>query len=177
MFDSIAEKLAAQYLNLFGFKRYDKLSDFSLIDSNNNSFRFKPDFHCSWFNIYLEFKSAPLNSKKNVETANKAMQRVQNDIAAGYKNERDMRYFQLENQWSHSYHKQKIVQDHYTSERFIICFSDKALKESEAKKYRRAGLIFITMSELPSFLSKLIAFQPVYSRLAASLPLVDREVA
>lgn len=145
--DSKTEAKASYRLAELGFLHSNKKFDKTFSDSEGTTFYACPDFHHARYGVYLEWKDSELNGVKTVATSESqiAGRLLRN---GGYLTMKD----KLDFQWNHSKNKQAIVQAAYTPDRFIVCFA-KAPPFSEALAYLKAGVVFCTLSSLPSYLA------------------------
>lgn len=144
--DSESEAKASFPLAALGFLQCNKRFATTFKDSEGTSFYACPDFHHARYNVYLEWKDSKLNGVRTKATSESQLS-AQLMRRGGFNVMNDF----LKYGWNHSRNKQAIVQATYTPDRFIVCFAT-APPFSEALAYLTAGVVFCTLSSLPSFL-------------------------
>lgn len=144
-FDSKAEAAAFPEFQRLGCIRASGPYPQTFTDANGTGFRAKPDFYHPASGLFIEFKSAPLNGRKTKATAERA--EASQLERKGFLT----RYDWLQCGWNHAKAKQAIVQRQLTPQRFVVVF-DKPPTFAEAMKYMKAGVVFIPLSALPSYL-------------------------
>lgn len=144
-YDSKAEAAASQELARLGCTRPAGQYPQTFTDADGTEFRAKPDFYHPRSGLYIEFKAAPLNSKTTKATAERA--EASQRARKGFLTTWDW----LQCGWNHAKAKHAIVQRVLTPQNFIVVF-DKPPSIAEAGDYKKAGIIFVPLSALPSFL-------------------------
>ncbi|HBV76937.1 MULTISPECIES: hypothetical protein [Vibrio] len=109
----------------------DDFYPYTFHDNDGTPFRAKPDFYCTEWNCWIEFKCHQLNNKKTKLIADTAHQK-QIDFKG-----RDCIKYQLDHGWNHSLYKQAKVQSSLRAfdKRMIVVFksSTKLSKQSQNK--------------------------------------------
>lgn len=144
-YDSEAEAAAAGELARLGCFRAIGHFPQAFTDADGTEFRAKPDFYHPRSDLFIEFKAAPLNGKKTKATADRAMASKQE-----FRGSLTLYDF-LSNGWNHAKAKQAIVQRVMTPQNLIVVF-EKPPTAKEATKYVKAGIVFIPLSALASYL-------------------------
>lgn len=131
------------------FSADDSFYPATFTDAVGASFRAKPDFWSPGCELWLEFKTAPLNGVKTKASAEKQIaDRLE------YRNRKGQPLLtvdMLKYQWNHARRKQAIVQQTLSPENFIVVFKDSPTV-ADAADYLKADLAFVPMSALPSYL-------------------------
>ena len=144
-FDSKAEAAASPEFSRLGCIRSTGRYPQTFTDADGTEFRAMPDFYHPASCLWIEYKAAPLNGKKTKANADRAL-RSRRDFA-GYLTRYDM----LRHGWNHAKAKQAIVQRKLTPQNFVVVFKDPPTI-AEAMEYLKAGVVFIPLSSLPSYL-------------------------
>ena len=144
-YDSKAEAVAAGELARLGCIRASGPYAQTFTDADGATFHACPDFHHPATGLFIEYKAAPLNGRTTKATAHRAeasqMQRK------GFLT----RFDWLQCGWNHSKARQAIVQRELTPQNFVVVFREPPTI-AEAVDYSKAGIVFIPLSALPSFL-------------------------
>lgn len=144
-YDSKAEAAASFKLAKLGCLRVNDPFPQTFTDADGTRFTARPDYFNDRCGLWLEFKAAPLNSKTTKATAERAETRARE--RKGWLTSWDW----INCQWTHSKFKQAIVQRQLSPQNFIVVF-DKPPTIAEARNYEKAGIVFVPLSALPSFL-------------------------
>lgn len=159
-FDSKAEAKAYPFLQSLGFVHITETFDCTFSDSEGKEFKAKPDFYHPALDLYLEYKTHPLNTKRSYRTAKNACEKMNQKYV------KNTTYFKLENAWNHSIAKQAIVQKRLSTDKFIVCF-DKAIDSKDMDNYCKKGLYVCTLNSIESYLGyilmKLAGFKVSFS--------------
>lgn len=150
-YDSKAEAAASRRFRQLGCIPTDAAFPHTFTDAEGKEFRAKPDFFHPASGLFIEHKSAPLNSRTTKSIADRAIASKQ--AFKGTLSTWDW----LCDGWNHSKHKHAIVQRELSPQNFVVVF-DQAPTAKEAMAYKKGGLVFIAMTALPSYL--------LYARLA-----------
>jgi hypothetical protein len=144
-YDSKAEAAAAGEFARLGCIRASGHFPQTFTDADGTEFRAKPDFYHPGSGLFIEFKAAPLNSKTTKATAERAeaSQLARKGLLTGYD--------RLKCGWNHCKAKQAIVQRKLTPQTFVVVFKEPPTFR-EALGYVRAGIVFIPLYALPSYL-------------------------
>lgn len=148
-FDSKAEAEVYPFLLSLGFVHITETFDYTFSDSEGTKFKAKPDFYHPALDLYLEYKTHPLNSKRSYRTAEKACQSMNPQYVT------NKTYFHLKHAWNHSLAKQAIVQKKLGTEKFIVCF-DKAIDSKDIDRHLSKGLFACTLNSVKSYLTYIL---------------------
>jgi len=147
--DSKTEAKASHPLAKLGFYASAKKFSQRFNDSDGTSFGAYDDFFNAKYSVHLEWKDCKLNGVKT-----KASSLKQLADKAAWRNAPNTAKENIDFGWNQAWRKQSIVQTALTPDRFIVCFS-KAPPFEEALTYIKAGIVFCTLSSLPSYLAYL----------------------
>lgn len=135
-------------MEALGFTRCDAYYQISFVDKTGRPFRARADWYHPALDLYAETKNHTLNSKTSQESAEKAIERQQQyrQIKGQPLKLIDL----LKNQWCHSRYKQAAVQRALTPQQMIVVF-EKSIPIDEMKAYQKAGLVCISLADLPTY--------------------------
>lgn len=144
-YDSKAEaKVSFRFAELGCFPCKTKFQQ-TFKDADGTEFRACPDFYHAGSSLYLEFKAHTLNSRTTKTIADK---RVAEKLE--YKGVLSS-FDRLNLQWNHSKAKHAIVQNVLTPQNYVVVFETPPT-DVEACAYIKAGIVFIPLSTLPTYL-------------------------
>jgi len=144
-YDSKAEAAASFQFAKLGCFPASGFYPQTFTDADGTEFPAKPDFFHPASGLYIEFKAGKLNGKKTKANADRAIASRQE-----FKGSLSLYDF-LSHGWNHAKAKQAIVQRQLTPQNFIVVF-DKPPTFAEAIDYVRAGIVFVSVSALRSYL-------------------------
>lgn len=144
-FDSKAEAAAFPEFQRLGCIRTSEPYPQTFRDADGTAFRARPDFYHPASGLFIEFKAGSLNGKRTTATADRA-------LASKLEFKGTLSVWDwLQCGWHHAKAKQAIIQRQLTPQRFVIVFKEPPTL-AEAIEYMKAGVVFIPLSALPSYL-------------------------
>ncbi|MFJ3318896.1 hypothetical protein ACIPLR_26455 [Herbaspirillum huttiense] len=146
-YDSKAEAEAAPLFERYGCIRCDSFLPATFLDKEGAEFRAKADFYHPATGIYIEYKSAVLNSTTTKRTAANKLESQRR-----YRGGTLAKIDELKYSWSHSAYKQGLVQEELGPDNFIIVFKD-AIAGPDMDRYLKRGIVAITLKSLPTWLA------------------------
>lgn len=131
-----------------GFIRCNDFYSVTFSDKTGHPFRARADWYHPGLKLYAETKSHRLNGRTTIQTAQNAEsnQRERRRI----RGETFSTYDQLLTQWTHSKYKQAAVQRSLSPQQMIVVF-EKSIPFDEMQAYKKAGLVCISLADLPSY--------------------------
>lgn len=145
IYDSKAEAAASPDFLRLGCIRASGHYAQTFTDADGAAFHARPDFYHPAAGLFIEYKAAPLNGRTTKATAERAeaSQMQRKGFLTGWD--------WLQCGWNHSKAKQAIVQRKLTPQNFVVVFNEPPTIP-EAMAYVKAGIVFIPLSALPSYL-------------------------
>jgi len=154
-YDSQAESAASFRFAELGCIAAKQVLPHVFTDAEGTEFQACADFYYPASGLYLEFKCAALNGVKSKASAERQL--ASRAAFRSMKRQALLMIDGLKYQWNHARRKQAIVQAKLTPQNFIVVF-DKPPTAEAADAYRKAGIVFVPLYALPSYL--------LYARLA-----------
>ncbi|WP_156895673.1 hypothetical protein [Massilia putida] len=149
--DSAAEAKASFELYKYGFVPYDSMFGQVFFDVEGKPFWARPDFIHLATGVFAEFKTKRTNGKEFKARADKAMQDVEQQIAAGRIKESHRGYKQLEHAWNHSIQKVAAVSNQLPLQTPLVLIYEKALGLNEERRCKKNGVFMLSLQNLSGF--------------------------
>jgi hypothetical protein len=149
--DSAAEAKASFELYKYGFVPYDNMFGQVFFDAEGKPFWARPDFIHLATGVLAEFKTKRTNGKEFKARADKAMQDVEQQIAAGWVKESHRGYKQLEHAWNHSIHKVAAVSNQLPLHTPLVLIYESDLGLNEERRCKKNGVFMLSLQNLSGF--------------------------
>jgi hypothetical protein len=151
MHKSAAEAKASFELYNFGFVPCEDKFEKTFFDAEGKPFKACPDFKHEATGVFVEFKTRRMNGKKNKETAERAMQKVEQQIEAGWIKEDNRTYQQLEHAWNHSIHKVAAVSNQLPANMPLALIYESEQDLNEERRCVRNGVFMLSLQNMSLF--------------------------
>lgn len=155
LYDSRAEADASFKFAKLGCIPCKEVFPQTFTDASGTKFRACPDFYHAGAGLYIEFKTYKLNGTQTKTSSEQQL--TDKEIWRQSRGETLSLFDRLTLQWNHSKRKHAIVQKTLTPQNYVVVFLTAPTAE-EAIAYLKAGIVFIPLSDLPSYI--------LYARLA-----------
>lgn len=149
---SEAEAKASFELYKYGFIPYENKFPQVFFDAENKPFWACPDFIHVATGMFAEFKTKKMNGKGFKARADKAMQEVERQIAAGWVKEENRTYKQLEHAWNHSIQKVAAVSNQLPlNTPLVLIYENDKVREKDENRCVRNGVFMISLEKISAF--------------------------
>lgn len=149
---SAAEAKASFELYKYGFIPYENKFPQVFYDAENKPFWACPDFIHVATGMFAEFKTEKMNGKAFKARADKAMQEVDQQIAAGWVREESRTYKQLMHAWNHSIHKVAAVSSQLPlNTPLVLIYESDKVREKDENRCVRNGVFMLSLKKISAF--------------------------
>jgi hypothetical protein len=149
---SAAEAKASFELYKYGFIPYENKFPQVFYDAENKPFWACPDFVHVDTGVFAEFKTKKMNGVKSKANAEKAMQRVEESIAAGWIKESGRNYKRLEFAWNHSIKKVAAISNQLPlNTPLVLIYENDKVREEDENRCARNGVFMLSLSKISAF--------------------------